>query len=123
MTNPLDQVGDKEPSLDASTAGAPGGPARFNYWYFYDFEARGAFTLTVEVPWLDAIIEKGSQVAASITELTTDPLHAPKPMMGDAYMSVDNVVPDPHVNNSLAVRGRVQFGTLLPVRLNFIIAT
>jgi len=55
------------------------------------------------------------QIAVSITELDS----SGQPMIGDAVMHVYNVAPNN--DSTLFVRGEVQWGSPLPLRLNILI--
>jgi hypothetical protein len=123
MTNSLDQVEDKEARyqalLDASTAGGPlglGGEVTSVFRYKFDFPAGGDFEATVEIPPEEGTVRASSQVAVTITELSGNP---PAPILGSVYMNVLNVVPQN--DNSVKVRGQIQFGSQIWARLNLII--
>ena len=97
------------------TARELAGPPSSIFWCFHDFRARGRFNVHVPVAEPDVVVNAVSQIAASITELTPSGV----PHLGNADMWVMNVVPND--DNTLLVRGRVDWDDFLPVRLNMII--
>jgi hypothetical protein len=74
---------------------------------------RGTFAWNFGFP--NAIVNARSQVAVSITEVTA----ANVPFLGDAGMSVLNVVPQD--DGTVTVRANVAWSSPLKVKLNFII--
>ncbi|MFD5318319.1 hypothetical protein [Streptomyces sp. NPDC127098] len=83
------------------------------FWHFADFRWSGEFLHTETLP--TAQVNAFSQVAVSICELNADGV----PFIGNARLQVYNVAP--HSDGRIIVRGNVEWGSDLSVRLNYII--
>jgi hypothetical protein len=83
------------------------------FWGQWFTTRRGIFQGNFGFP--AAIVNRNSQVSVSITEVTA----ANQPFLGDAGMSVLNVVPQD--DGTVTVRANVAWGAPLRCALNFII--
>jgi hypothetical protein len=112
------KAGDKSALRDRTTHTAPlwqYGKVTSTVWAFGEGKIKGLFTLTFNFG-SDVTVTPFSQVAASITELDTPNRN---PFLGQAVLSIDNVVP---YTQRVVVLGNVQYGSPLDFRVNLIIA-
>jgi hypothetical protein len=85
------------------------------FWAFGEGKVNGRFVFTFNFG-SDVTVNAFSQVVASITELNVPDRN---PFLGDAAMSILNVVPS---NQKVLIRGIIDWGSPLDFRLNLIIA-
>lgn len=104
----------KAPSGDeAAFAGQLGGTPTSTFWGMHSFRGRGLNSVVFGLP--NTTVNLLSQVSVSITELDSNG----NPFLGNATMTVHNVVPTAEGN--VLVRFNIGFDSPLTVLLNFII--
>ena len=102
--------------IHTHTAGLSGeGRVASTFWAFAESRINGRFVFTFNFG-SDVTVNAFSQVAASITEIDSPNRN---PFLGNAAMSVLNVVPS---DQKVIVEGNIEWNSPLDFRLNLIIA-
>lgn len=101
------------PGDEAGIVGQFGGTPTSTFWGMHSFRGRGLNSIVFGLP--NTIVNLQSQIAVSVTELDSNG----NPFLGNATMTVHNVVPTAEGN--VLVRFNIGFDSPLTVQLNFII--
>jgi hypothetical protein len=103
----------KRPSQEVAISGQHGGTPSSTFWGMHVFSGHGLNQIVFGLP--NTVINTQSQIAVSMTELTSDG----QPFLGLATMAVYNVVPTAEGN--VLVKFDIMWDSPLTVLLNFII--